>query len=219
LTLVTQVNPFEFQGTKSKSQFAGLLDMSIAYVDREDAKQSQIPVPATQKDGRLQLFGRANINSPDPLEYANKLRGKETMIYSLMSEGPVFSITPPSNFTVRLLLEGYHKGLDTGIVGRLGTEQGGVENLAMRIRFYKDEGDFPGAYDEGSETLNKDTYSRDARSGANRNRAGNNFANIPFTLTETGSGKYFVVVDNLNYLPVMSAFGAVFDFNGDNEAT
>jgi hypothetical protein len=72
-TLVRQVNPFEFQGTKSKSQYAALLDMSMANPDMEKnssySRQGQID--ATQTNGRLELLGRANINSPNPLEFAN----------------------------------------------------------------------------------------------------------------------------------------------------
>jgi len=136
-----------------------------------------------------------------------------------MTEGPIFSITPPSNFTVRLLLEGYHKGKDTGIVGILGNEQDGYDNNALRIRFYADNGGEPGLYIPNSETMNKSTYSTDAKSTANRNKGKNNFANIPFTLTEATGGKYYVVVDNINYLPIMSAFPAEFLFIGDDETT
>ena len=219
MTLVNMINPFEFQGTKSKSQFASLLDMGITYVSRDDSKEEQLPVPATQKNARLQLFGRANINSPEPLEYANGEIPNVTHIYTLMSEGPVFSITPPSNFTVRMLLEGYHKGLDTGIVGILGNENDGLGNHALRIRFYENAGGMPGRYVENTETLNKDTWSKDSRNPINRNAGTNNFANIPFTLTEAVSGDYFVVVDNQNYLPVMSFYSTRFEFEGDVDST
>jgi hypothetical protein len=222
------LNSFEFQGTKSKSQYAALLDMSIANpdVNGNDLKDGQGPVPAAQTTARLQLYGRATLNSPDPLEYKNGPEddrcikdGSEGTIKGLMTEGPVFSITPPSNFTVRLLLEGYHKGVDTGIVGILGNEQDGYENNALRVRFYRDNGGEPGLYVPNTETVNKSTYSTSARSTNNRNRGNNTFANIPFTLTEATEGLYYVVVDNINYLPIMTAFPAQFLFEGDDETT
>jgi len=74
---VKLINSFEFQGTKSRSQYAALLDMSIANpdVNGNDLKDKQGPVPAAQTTARLQLYGRANINSPQPLEYKNPMDG------------------------------------------------------------------------------------------------------------------------------------------------
>jgi hypothetical protein len=218
MLLITQVNPFEFQGTKSKSQYAALLDMSIANSDvkRDKSYDEQGTVPSTQTNGRLQLFGRSTLNSPDPLEYANGENGKDGLIRTLMSESPIFSITPASNFTVRVLLEGYHKGKDTGIVGNLGTS---YEDNGLRIRFYEDNGGIPGSYVANSMTLNKSMYSTSSRNIANRNANDNNFANVAYTLSEAIDGNYFVVVDNLNYLPIMSTFAAEFRFAGDVDTT
>jgi hypothetical protein len=217
LSLPTQINPFEFQGTTSKSQYAGLLNMSLANSDvkRDRSYDEQGTVPSTQTNGRLQLFARANINSPDPLEYSND----DGKINTLMSEGPVFSITPASNFTVRLLLEGYHIG---GVIGKtaqtgiLGTE---YESNGLNIRFYQNEAGTPGDFVANSTTLNKASYSKTAMNPANRNKGDFSYANIPFTLTEAVDGQYFVVIDNINYLPIMSAFAATFKYVGDDETT
>ncbi|MCL2039464.1 MAG: T9SS type A sorting domain-containing protein [Bacteroidetes bacterium] len=218
MLLIEKVNPYEFQGTKSKSQYAALLDMSIANSDVKNNKSydEQGKVPSVQTNGRLQLFARANINSPDPLEYANGENGKDGLIKTLMSESPVFSITPPSNFTVRVLLEGYHKGLDSGIVGILGTD---YESNGLNIRLYTNEGGMPGNYVPNSTISNKSSYSAESRNIANRGRDKNNFANVPFTLDAVIDGNYFVVVDNLNYLSMMSAFAANFRFAGDLDTT
>ena len=215
MLLLAQANQFEFQGTKSKSQYAALLDMSIANSDvkRDNSFDEQGKVPPVQSNGRLQLFARANINSPTPLEYANGENGKDGLIKGLMSESPIFSITPPSNFTVRVLLEGYHKGIDSGIVGNLGTT---YEDNGLRIRFYEDAGGVPGSLVPNTLTINKSNYTVESKNTANRGRNQNNFANIPFTLTEAIDSTYFfVVVDNLNYLPVMSVFPALFRYAGD----
>ena len=218
MLLVQNVNPYEFQGTKSKSQYAALLDMSIANSDVKNNKSydEQGKVPSVQKNGRLQLFARANINSPDPLEYANGENGKDGIIKTLMSESPVFSITPPSNFTVRVLLEGYHKGLDSGIVGVLGTN---YEENGLNIRLYVNESGTPGDYVPNSSVSNKNSYSTESKNINNRGKEKNNFANVPFTLDAVIDGNYFVVLDNLNYLSIMSAFAANFKFAGDIDTT
>ena len=200
--------------------------MGIAnpYVNNNGVADKQGPVAPSQNFGRLQLYARANINSPDPVEYQNgplndigQPDGTDGKIAGLMSESPVFAITPPSNFTLRILLEGYHKGLDTGIVGQPGTEGTGFENNALRIRFYTNEGNAPGTLVPNTTTLNKDNYSADSRNPENRGKGKYNFADIPFTLADAIPGDYFVVVDNLNYLPIMSAFAANFKYEGNGE--
>lgn len=220
MILPTQINPFEFQGTPSKSQFAALIDLSVANPDVKGnlSYDEQGPVPSSQKNARLQLFARANINSPSPLEYyANGEDDKDGIIKTLMSQSARFSITPPSNFTVRVLLEGYHQGLETGIVGRL--DNTAFENNALRIRFYQNNANYPGEYIPNSMTINKDNYSASAKNPVNRGNGTNDFANVRFTLPEVIDGKYFVVVDHQNYLPIMSAFPAEFFFKGDDLTT
>jgi len=101
----------------------------------------QGPVPSTQQKGRFRLYGRANINSPKPLEYeANGVDSKDGLIPGLKSEGPSFNITPQSNFTVRVLLEGYHQGNVKGITGSLppsgDNDDATFRANGLRIRFY-----------------------------------------------------------------------------------
>ncbi len=215
--LPSAVNPFEFQGTASKSQFAAMLDLSMANPDlnKDLAYADQGNIEATAINGRLRLFARANINSPSPLEYDNTPQG---FIETLMSESPSFTITPPSNFTLRLLLEGYHAGTTTGIVNNIGRT---FEGNAVRIRLYKDNAGSPSDLIANSTKLSTKGYANwgEAKNIANRGEGTMNFANIPFVFTEVYDGSYYVVVDHQNYLPVMSAYPARFFFTGDDPET
>ena len=221
MILPRQVSAFEFQGTRSKSQYAALLNMGLANPDANKNFQfdAQGPVDATQQSGMLELVARANVNSPEPLEFANYIRNTDgsesvTLIEELKSEGPSFSITPPSNFTVRVLLEGYHQGMNGNILGQLGNT---FETNALQIRFLRDNSNEPTAdFVPNTKMPNKQGYTISARNPANRMAGDNSFGNVPFTLTEALDGRYFVVVEHQNYLPVMSAYSAQFLFDGND---
>ena len=221
LVLPRQVSLYEFQGAASRSQFAAMLNMGIANPDLNNnlSYDMQGPVASSQQSGRLELVARANVNSPDPLEFANYMTKADgtpdtTLIPTLRNEGPTFSITPPSNFTVRVLLEGYHQR--GNILGNLGNT---FENNALRMRLYRDNGTEPGDFVPNTIRPNQSSWLTTAKNPANRQAGENNFANVPFTLTEALDGKYFVVIDHQNYLPLMSAYAAGFQFEGDNAAT
>lgn len=217
MSLLTSINPFEFQGTSAKSQFASLMDLSIANPDENHdlVYTDQGKIEATAGDARFQLFARANINTPDPLEYDyNGQNGPKR----LMSESPKFVITPSSNFTLRMLLEGYHGGAETGIVNNIGNT---FENNGVRIRLYQANGNEPGVLVPNSTQISTKRYAdwANAKNVANRGAGTNNFANIPYVFTEVFDSTYYVVVDHQNYLPVMSAYPARFKFTGDDLET
>ena len=213
MALPTSVSPFEFQGTTSKSQFASMMDLSKSNpdVNGDLIYTDQGAVEATAVNGRFRLFARANINSPEPLEHDNGT-GASGIIETLKSESPSFTITPQSNFTVRLLLEGYHNEGRTNNIGRT------FEQNAVRMRFYKDNAGAPSDLIPNSTVVSTKGYTNDAavRNPENRNGGTNTYANIPFVLPEVFDGKYYVVVDHQNYLPVMSAYPATFKFVGDD---
>jgi len=216
MNLPESVSAFEFPGTNSRPQFAALMDLSIANpdVNKDLVYSDQGAINAAAINGRFRLYARASINSPTPLEYDNDL-GASGIIRTLMSESPSFTITPPSNFTLRMLLEGYHDRGKTNNIGRT------FENNGVRIRFYRDNGGAPSDLIPNSTVVSTKGYTNDptVRDPANRNNGQNNFANIPFVLPEVFDGKYYVVVDHQNYLPVMSAYPATFRFTGDDLET
>lgn len=217
LSLPSANGIYEFPGTTAKSQFAAVLNCSITDpdADKNGTYDDQDVIGAAMTNGRLQLRARAFINTPDPLEYDNDDDG---FIQSLITESAQFNITPPSNFTVRMLLDGYHGGLASGIGQNIGTA---FNNKGVRIRLFTDNAGRPGTLVPYSEAVSEDAYGTWAQTKdvANRNGGNNNFANIPFVFTEVQDGRYYVVVDHLNYLPVMSAYAAPFYYTGDNTAT
>jgi hypothetical protein len=220
MQLQKQLEAYEFLGAKSKSQFAADVNLGIANPDAETVSgaRGQGTVPATQKTGRFRLYGRANINSPKPLEYqANGVDAKDGLITGLKSEGPSFNITPQSNFTVRVLLEGYHQGNVTGITGSLppnaNDDEATFRANGLRIRFY-DETYTPIA---NGVTTNRADYTTTAKNVANRQKGTNDFANVKFTLTEMNELPYYVVIEHQNYLPIMTAYTTPFIFTGESK--
>lgn len=216
-TLPTANQVYEFPGTSSKSQFAMSLNCSVTDPDLNKDGQylDQGKIGAAKTNGRLRLKARANINTPDPLEYDNGTWGK---LESMLTESSNFNITPPSNFTVRTLLEGYHAGSVTGITANIGDK---FTTNGLRIHLFEDNAGRPGNYVANSTAVSADRYTNasTAMAIANRNAGANDFANVPFVFTDVQDGRYFVVVEHQNYLPVMSAFAAPFYFSGDDEST
>ena len=219
MLLRTQLEEYEFLGAAERSQFAADVLLGIANPSAViPSGVGQGPVDATQKNGRFRLWGRANINSPNPLEYSvNGVDDSEGLITTLRSEGPSFSITPQSNFTVRVLLEGYHSGTQNGIIGSLpssGTADEKFRANGLRLRFY-DENFNP--VEPAIAVANKADYDPSAKNIANRQRGTNDFANVKFTLTEALDGNYYAVLEHQNYLPIMTAYPAKFAFRGESQ--
>ncbi len=214
LTLPTATSEYEFMGVASKPQYAGILNCSIADPDanKDGVYNDQSVIGAAMTNGRLRLRARANINTPYAFEYDN---GSDGFMQTLITESAQFNITPPSNFTVRVLLDGYHGGYASGIINNIGTN---FANKGLRIRLFEDNSGVPGSYVPNSTVLSTDKYYNFTQSKLiiNRNGGANNFANVPFVLTDVADGRYFVVIDHLNYLPVMSAYAAPFYYVGDN---
>jgi hypothetical protein len=197
---------FRFDGVAPPHvQFAGRLNMAIANYNTTSGTQTNIP--ATLKNGRLRMKGRATINSAAAQEY--------TTFGFLRTESPVFTITPASNFTVRALLEGYHQGAATAFTGTLGTT---FANNGMRIKLYNTLGGRPNAV--VAEQVSQEGYQDSDPLGTNvRGTAGSRFGNIPYVLTNLADGSYWVLVEHQNHLPVLSRYVAPFSFAGDDLGT
>ncbi len=214
MTLPTIDPAYEFQGTDDKSQYSLELDVSNADPDVNDDGifNDQGPIKATNTNGRLELKGRSTINGIT-LEFENGTNGN---ISTLLSESPLFNITPPSNFTVRVLLEGYHTGLGGAIVSNLGTS---YNTKGLKIKLFTNNANKPGTLVDSAESTERYSNASTAMDPANRNAGTNDFADVPFVFTEIDDGRYFVVVDHINHLPIMSRYAANFQYAGDDATT
>lgn len=175
------------------------LDISRADPDLNDDGQynDQGPLSAALAKARLRLTARYEING-DSTQY-------------IQGEGELFTITPGSNFTVRTLLEGYHKGSDTEM-NDIATsfDEGGI-----RITLYEDEAGTPG--DVAAQGVSQSRYGN--LSPLNRGQSNVTFGNVYFVFDSIPNGNYWVKVEHINHLSVMSRFPAPFDFEGDDLAT
>ncbi len=203
---------YRFSGVSDAVQYAAKLNISIANPDvNGDATyddQGQIPPALT--NARMRLRGRATVNSSTPFEY--------TDISSLVNPGPLFDLTPPSNFTVRTLLEGFHSGSDEEVAD-IGDE---FDNLGLKISIYDEVAGSPGSKigsAESTQGYESHSTALDATASPTRGTDGSRFANVPFVFTSLYDGDYYVVVEHLNHLPVMSRFTAPFLFDGDDLTT
>jgi hypothetical protein len=215
LTIPSNLSGYEFPGTTSKSQFAAKLDVSISDPDSTDDETFlyQSKLAAANSNARLRLSGRSTINGY-LVEYENN-SGTDGYMPSLRTESQIFTVTPQSNFTVRALLEGYHTGSVNGIQVDLTTDTRSARGNGLDIELYENNANNAGnlvvAAGLAGNYLSKLV--------ANRNSGSNNFANVPFILDTIPDGRYFVKVNHLNHLSVMSKWAAPFKFSGDNPST
>lgn len=157
----------------------------------------------------------------------NNLTGNDT----IATIGNIFTITPPSNFSVRALLEGYHEGIETANASpslstssafrALGTS---YQTGGLKIKLYSNVGNAPGALIDSAQSVsgyhpNAFTSSAILTNVRSNNADGPLFALVPFVFTAVPDDRYFVVVQHRNHLPVMSRIPAVFAYSGDNYAT
>jgi hypothetical protein len=141
---------------------------------------------------------------------------------SLRSETDIFDITPPSNFTVRVLLEGYQRGSATAMPNNIGTS---YEHKGLKISLYQNNANLPGPLVATAESsisgYDNDAYdpTSSATSGVARGSDGSRFANVPFVFTSIADSRYFVLVEHLNHLPILSKYAAPFSYTGDDLTT
>jgi hypothetical protein len=215
MTLPSTNSAFEFLGTSSKSQFGAQIDVSKADPDADNnfAYNDQGPLGAAQTNGAFQLRGRSTINGIT-LEYDNLSDGR---VPSLKSISELFNITPPSNFTVRVLLEGHHAGRKMNNDVGTSLAEGGY-----KITLFKNNSGLPGARVDSAESENGyvgAATALDPTVAPVRGTDGSQYANVPFVFTNLPNGRYFVKIDNINHLPIISKYAAPFFFSGDDNAT
>lgn len=195
---------YMFQGvtTAPNVQFAGLLNVSE--VANNGGVQDKLS--AVKTDARLRIRGRATLNTVGEEEY--------TTFKYLRNQGPLFTVTPASNFTVRALLEGYHNGDVTAFAGELGNS---FATNGMRISLYKDANGVPGDL-VATSVSTSDYTSKDPLDPVYGVRGidGALYGNVNFVFTDVEDGNYFVVLEHQNHLPVMSRYPAPFLFTGDD---
>lgn len=189
---------YRFDGTSSQLYYAALINASIADPDINNNNTNvQGAIAPSLTNARLRLSAKYNINAQG--------------IRTIRSESPLFTITPGSNFTTRMLLEGYHRGTTQNITNIGSTfDDGGI-----RITLYQDNSGAVGnAVAQGVST---DMYASLVTS--TRGAATSQFANVYFVFDSIPDGNYWVKVEHLNHLSVMSRYPAPFKFSGDNLTT
>jgi|GEM_PF-3090309 len=189
---------FTFKGADKKVYYAGNLNLSIIDPDtRNDGTNKQGPMPIALLNARLRLSAKYTI---------------QTTINQLRSESRLFTVTPNTNMTIRVLLESHHKGFSGGKLTDIGKsyDEGGI-----RVKVYRDNDGEIGEYAGMSES--QKAYS--SLDVFNINEQENNFGNIGLLFPELKDGKYWVLVEHQNHLPVMSRYPVNFLYEGDNKAT
>jgi hypothetical protein len=166
-----QTNDYYSELTNNKKYFALSLDASNANPDiNNDGKFLQGAFSPVLTNARLRLTGSYTING-------------ETS--PLHSEGPLFSITPQTNFTLRLMLEGYHQGNMSGrIVNQLGSE---YETGGLRVKLYSDNSGELGSR-VGADALSKQGYTE--RDPNHLNKGNTRFGNVEFMFGDISNGSY-----------------------------
>lgn len=203
-TVLPTTANFTFSGTGTNLQFAAQLDVSHSDPDPDDDgvyTTGTVPLAATLTNARLRITATPSLITTT------------TTIQNVKGEGPLFTIVPPSNFTVRVVLEGYHDDFTT--TATLTNLQSTYAGGGLKIKLYRDNAGTPGELADSSES----EYQYSELDFANRGTGSNNFANVPFIFTNLPDGNYWVVVDHPNHLPVMSRYTAPFRFSGDDEGT
>ncbi len=207
LTLPSQLN---FTGTTlSNVRYGCQLDMSLLDpdLDNDGTYTDQGTISATLTNARLRVWNTYTIN------------GSSTTINA---EGPLFTITPPSNLTLRVLLEAMQEGMDG--VGSAWHNIGSTYNGGgLRIKLYRDNSGSPGPLVTTAESefqYDPNAFSASAITNRGTNVGnGPKFATVPFVFTDLPDGSYWVVVENLNHLPIMSRTPITFQYAGDDVNT
>ncbi len=165
-------------------------------VNGDGENNDQGAIPYARENARLRLSGRFTIEGET--EY-------------IESESELFTVWPEANFTIRLLLEGKHQGF-TMPIKQFETE---YEKGGVRIHLYKDDNGEIGQEIEISQAIRPylETYPFNLNNGNNR------FANMDFLFTELADGKYWLMVEQHNHLPILSRFPVQFLFDGDDKDT
>lgn len=197
---------FKFEGTNPPhTQFAGELNISTANYNSNNGTQEA--VPANINDTKLRINAEATVNSPTAYDF--------NTFDNLRDVTELFTITPPSNFTIRTLLEGYHQGGVTPFTGVLGSDW---SSNAIKVTLFNDQSGMPGA-EVTVDTSASDYVGKNPLSPTARLFNGSQFGDIQFVFTSVPDDNYFVLVEHQNHLPILSRYAAPFQYVGDAEGT
>ncbi len=191
-------NLHKFYGLKDSIIYAMSLNISQANPDKNnDGKYSdQGTLPATLTNARLRLSLKYRISNNIGL---------------ISSESSLFTITPGSNFTLRLIPEGYYDGL----AYPLRQIASSYENGGIKIKIFEDDDGKIGKFVDSAESFFQFTELY----GKNLNAGNNKFANIDYVFENLNLSSYWVLAEHRNHLPVLSRFGAPYIFEGDKPDT
>lgn len=178
--------------------YAASLDISNANADmnHDNLFIDQGALPIVKDNIRFRLNARYIVESTP---------------YSIKAESPLYSVIPGENFTLRVLLEGKHSG-KTQAIDDLKTpyDKGGI-----KVSLFENDNGKPGKKVGESEA----TKSYEEKSSFHQNNGQKNFANLPFLFENLETGKYWVLVEQINHLPIMSKFPAPFIYEGEDKST
>ncbi|HPI19004.1 MAG TPA: T9SS type A sorting domain-containing protein [Candidatus Kapabacteria bacterium] len=191
---------FRFKNSNPQMIYAAKLDVSKADpdVNNDGRFDDQGLLPASISNARFRINAKYNIFNESKF---------------LKSESQLFTITPLSNFNTRVLLEGYHKGKISGnMLNNLGST---FETGGLKIKLYTDVAGQPDMLLDSAISV----FGYDNTNPSNRNNGTNNFANVQYYFPKISNGYYWLVIEHINHLPVMSRFPAPFIFEGDDKNT
>lgn len=197
VTLKDSTN-FRFKEFGNNNIYALSLDVSNANPDlnNDNLFLDQGKLPIVKDNLRFRLSGRYLVeNTP----------------YKVSSESPLYSVIPGENFTLRVLLEGKHRGR-TQPIDQIKTkyEEGGI-----KVTLIEDNDGKPGEKVASAEAVN----GYEELNVFHQNAGQRNFANLPFLFSDVESGKYWVLVEQINHLPILSRYPANFIYEGEDKST
>ncbi|HRP02289.1 MAG TPA: T9SS type A sorting domain-containing protein [Candidatus Kapabacteria bacterium] len=189
---------FKFYGLQDSSIYAVNLNVSQANPDKNNDNKynDQGALPATLTNARLRLLLKYRIFDE---------------IKSIASESSLFTITPGSNFTLRLVPEGYYDG-NSYPIRQIGSD---YDNGGVKIKIFEDNNGKIGKLIDSADSF----FQYSEVNPKNLNAGNNKFANIDFVFENLNKTAYWVLAEKRNYLPVLSRFAAPYIFEGDNPDT
>ena len=189
---------FKFYGSKDSIVYALNLNVSQANPDKNnDGKYTdQGALPATLTNARFRLSLKYRIfNATD----------------KITSESSLFTINPGSNFTIRLIPEGYYDGRSV-LLRQIGNS---FENGGIKIKIFEDNDGTIGKLIDSAESFFQFTD----LNFKNMNAGNFKFANIDYVFENLNKSSYWILAQHRNHLPVLSRFAAPYVFEGDNPDT
>ena len=191
-------NNYRFKEFGNNIIFAASLDASIANSDmnNDNIHIDQGALPIVRENLRFRLTSRYVVESTP---------------FQVRSESPLYTVIPGENFTLRVLLEGKHRGR-TAPIEQIKTkyEEGGI-----RVTLIEDDNGKPGM--KISTSTAESGY--EEISSFHQNSGQRNFANLPFLFPDVNDGNYWVLVEQINHLPILSRYPAPFKYEGENKTT